>query len=51
MEEEVRRILKQAVAVPDRLGDLAVRFFSEAWGEEPLRLPEREMAPPLDFTE
>ncbi len=49
MEEEVRQILKQAVLAPDRIGDLAVRLFSPAWGETVLELPEREVNEPLKF--
>jgi len=41
MEEEVRRILRQAVATPERLGDLAVRVFSPAYGGPELELPLR----------
>jgi len=50
MEEEIRRILKRAVEASEPLGDLAVRLFSPAWGEEPLPLPPREIHAPLDFT-
>lgn len=49
MEEEARRILKQAVAAPERLGDLAVRLFSPAYGGAELELPEREIHEPLEF--
>jgi plasmid stability protein len=49
MEEEARRILKQAVAAPERLGDLAVRVFSPAYGGTELDLPEREVTEPLEF--
>lgn len=49
MEEEVRRILKQAVAAPERIGDLAVRLFSPAYGIEDLALPERDTPESLDF--
>jgi plasmid stability protein len=49
MEEEVRRIIQQAVATPDRLGDLAVNLFSPAYGGDLLPLPERETTEPLDF--
>ncbi len=49
MEEEVRQILKTAVATPEQLGDLAVRLFSTAYGEEELELPEREVSPPMVF--
>ena len=49
MEEEIRRILRQATAAPDRLGDLAVRLFSPAYGEGDLELPERETYEPMKF--
>ena len=49
MEEEARRILKQAVAAPERLGDLAVRVFSPAYGGTELDLPEREVTETLEF--
>ena len=49
MEEEVRRILRREAAAPERLGDLAVRLFSPAYGEPPLTLPERETHEPIDF--
>jgi antitoxin FitA len=51
LEEEARRILKQAVAAPERLGDLAVRLFSSAYGVEDLALPERDTPEPLDFSQ
>jgi plasmid stability protein len=51
MEEEVRRILRQAVATPDRLGDLAVRLFSLAWGGGELELPRRETPDPIELAE
>ncbi|MCU7960014.1 MAG: hypothetical protein KZQ58_08460 [gamma proteobacterium symbiont of Bathyaustriella thionipta] len=50
MEEEVRRILQQAVAAPECLGDFAIRLFSPAYGETELQLPGREMHEPLDFS-
>jgi len=50
MEEEVRRILKEAVSVPDRLGDLALRIFGPQHGVE-LHLPEKTSHEPLDLTE
>jgi plasmid stability protein len=40
MEEEVRQILRRAVAAPERLGDLALEYFG-ANGVE-LELPSRE---------
>ena len=51
MEEEVRQILKQAVATPERLGDLAIRLFSPAYGGAgaALELPERETHQALEF--
>jgi plasmid stability protein len=51
MEEEVRRILKQAVAAPDHLGDLAVRLFSPAYDGPELELPEREINDPMQLSE
>ncbi len=48
MEEEVRRILKRAVAAPDRLGQLAVECFGPVHGVE-LRLPPREPHEPPDL--
>jgi plasmid stability protein len=50
MEEEARRILRQAVAAPERLGDLAVRLFGPAYGGAELELPEREISDPVDFS-
>jgi len=50
MEEEVRRILKQAVATPEQLGDLAIRLFSPAYGGAELELPEREVHEPMEFS-
>ncbi len=51
MEEEARQILKRAVEAPERLGDMAVRLFSSAYGHEELALPERETSEPMDFPE
>lgn len=50
MEEEARRILKEAVTAPDRLGDLALRIFGPNHGVD-LELPERTAHEPLDLTE
>ncbi len=47
MEEEVRRILRRAVAVPERLGQLAIECFGSNGVE--LDLPPREMHEPPDF--
>lgn len=49
MEEEARRILKEAVSAPERLGDLAVRIFGPKHGVE-LQMPERTPHEPLDLT-
>jgi plasmid stability protein len=48
MEEEVRRILRQAVAAPERLGALAVECFGPDHGVD-LELPAREPHEPLDL--
>ena len=50
MEEEVRRILKQAVAAPEKLGDLMYELFGPDDGVE-LELPVRGNREPLDFRE
>ncbi len=50
MEEEARRILKDAVSPPDHLGDLALRIFGPKHGVD-LQLPERTPNEPLDLSE
>ena len=50
MEEEARRILKEAVTAPDRLGDLAVRIFGPNHGFN-LELPQRTAHEPLNLSE
>ena len=50
MEEEVRQILKRAVATPENLGDLAIGLFSPAYGGDPIILPERDRDSPPEFT-
>ena len=50
MEEEARRILKDAVSVPDQLGDLALRILGPKHGID-LELPERTPHEPLDLSE
>ena len=50
MEEEARRILRRAVAAPERLGDLALRFFGPDNGVD-LELPEHKPHEPLNFAE
>ena len=48
MEEEVRRILRDAVSAPQRLGDLAVDIFGPKHGVD-LELPPRDPHEPVDF--
>jgi antitoxin FitA len=48
MEEEVRQILKRAVAPPERLGDLFLKVFGPARGVD-LDLPPREPHEPPDL--
>ena len=48
MEEEARRILRQAVTTSKRLGDLSVRFFGAESGVE-LELPQHAPHDPLSF--
>lgn len=50
MEEEARRILKDAVSAPTRLGDLAVRIFGPEHGVD-VRLPDKTPHEPLDLSE
>ncbi|PIE00664.1 MAG: hypothetical protein CSA79_02875 [Thiothrix nivea] len=50
MEEEARRVLRQAVTPHVRLGNLAQQLFGEENGVE-LQLPERESHEPLSFAE
>ena len=50
MEEEVRRILTEAVSAPERLGDLAVRMFGPTHGVD-LELPDRGPHEPVDVFE
>ncbi len=49
MEEEVRRMLEQAVSAPARLGDVALELFGEDAGVE-LELIERAPHEPVDLT-
>ena len=48
MEEEARRILKDAVSAPDRLGDLALGIFGSEHGVD-LQLPDRTPHEPPDL--
>ena len=41
MEEEARRILKQAISAPERIGDLFLDYFGHSNGVT-LELPTRE---------
>ena len=49
MEEEVRRILKEAVSGPERLGDLALQIFGPTHGVD-LELPNRGPHTPIDLS-
>jgi plasmid stability protein len=48
MEEEARRIIKEAVSAPKRLGDLALQLFGPASGVE-LQPSDRQSHQPIDF--
>ena len=48
MEEEARRILREAVSTPGRLGDLAVNLFGPDYGVE-VELEPRPPHDPVDF--
>lgn len=48
MEEEARRILRQAVATPIMLGDLSLQFFGAESGVE-LELPQHAPHEPPSF--
>lgn len=48
MEEEARRILAQAVASPERLGDLALTLFGPVNGYD-LELPEHDAHEAVDL--
>ena len=48
MEEAARRILRDAVTAPDRLGDLAVSAFGPTGGVD-LELPEPPAHEPPDL--
>ena len=50
MEEEVRRILREALAPQIRIGDLALEYFGQEYGVD-LVLPERTPHEPLGFSE
>ena len=46
MEEEVRQILKRAVKAPERLGDMALKYFGDDGVD--LQLPPRGAHAPID---
>lgn len=48
MEEEARRILKRAVAAPEKLGSLALVLFGPRHGVT-LQLPDRPAHEPITF--
>jgi len=48
MEEEARRILANAVAAPERLGDLAVSMFGPVNGHD-LEMARHEPHEPVGF--
>lgn len=48
MEEEARRILKRALAAPEKLTDLARALFGSEFGVS-LELPKREPHEPVDL--
>jgi plasmid stability protein len=50
MEEEARRILKEAVSAPNRLGDLALQIFGPHHGVD-LELPEHVPHEPTDLSD
>lgn len=50
MEEEVRQILRRAVAAPNRLGDLASQFFGSQYGVN-LDLPAHKPHESLELSE
>jgi len=49
MEEEVRRILREALAPQIKIGDLALEYFGEDYGVD-LVLPERIPHEPMSFS-
>jgi plasmid stability protein len=50
MEEEVRRLIRQAVAAPEKLGDLMYELFGPENGVD-LDLPKRGSRDPIEFPE
>lgn len=50
MEEEARRILKQATSAPERIGDLFLKYFGPANGVV-LEVPPRKPHEPVDLSQ
>lgn len=50
MEEEARRILRDALCASERIGDLALHLFGPEHGVD-LELPPRNAHPPVDLPE
>lgn len=48
MEEEVRQIIKRSVTTPESIGDLAIRLFSPAYGDD-FTIAPREVHEPIKF--
>lgn len=49
MEEEVRRILKNAVSTPMCLGDFAAQLFASDCEGDDFQIPDRETHGPISF--
>lgn len=49
MEEEIRRIITQAVSAPMDLGDMAIDYFGTQTGID-LELPKHPPQQPIDFS-
>ncbi len=50
MEEEVRRILRAAVAGEESAGEMMVRIFSRSWDGEPFEpMPRNNPVTPIQF--
>jgi len=50
VEEEVRHIIEQAVSNPEKLGEMAKKYFGASCGME-LKIPEYKPHYPLDLSE
>lgn len=51
MEEEVRQIITQAVAVPESIGDIFQKYFGDRNGMDLDYLEQRKAHSPMDFEE